>query len=58
MINLPKNTNPLKEKYDIIKKIGEGGHSIIYLVKDKKNPTEKYAAKVIRTHDEEIELAV
>ncbi len=55
---LKKTTNPLNEKYDIIKKIGEGGHSIIYLVKDKKKPTEKYAAKVIHTVDEEIELAV
>ena len=57
MINLPKNTNPLKEKYDIIKKIGEGGHSTIFLVKNKKTQ-EEYAAKIIRSHDPEIILAV
>ena len=31
---------------------------MIYLVIDKKDPLQKYAVKVVRTHDLEIELAV
>jgi len=40
------------------KKIGEGAHSRIYLVNEKGNKHNQYAAKVSRTFDDEIHLQV